>query len=65
MAPAAESDIENVCDRCLWVVGIMAQELKIPLGIRRARMNYHPAERLRVCPKTSGGITKFSEHEAD
>jgi len=20
---------------------------------------------LRVCPKTSGGITKFSEHEAD
>jgi hypothetical protein len=21
--------------------------------------------RLRVCPKTSGGITKFSEHEAD
>ena len=22
----------------------------------------HP---LRVCPKTSGGITKFSEHEAD
>jgi len=22
-------------------------------------------ERLRVCPKTSGGITKFSEHEAD
>jgi len=47
MAPAAENDIENVCDRCLWVVGIMAQELKIPLGIRRARMNYHPAERLR------------------
>jgi hypothetical protein len=23
------------------------------------------AEKLRVCPKTSGGITKFSEHEAD
>jgi hypothetical protein len=22
-------------------------------------------EFLRVCPKTSGGITKFSEHEAD
>jgi len=22
-------------------------------------------EYLRVCPKTSGGITKFSEHEAD
>ena len=22
-------------------------------------------ESLRVCPKTSGGITKFSEHEAD
>jgi hypothetical protein len=22
-------------------------------------------KRLRVCPKTSGGITKFSEHEAD
>jgi protein involved in polysaccharide export with SLBB domain len=22
-------------------------------------------EALRVCPKTSGGITKFSEHEAD
>src|SRR6516225_2221430 len=22
-------------------------------------------EGLRVCPKTSGGITKFSEHEAD
>ena len=22
-------------------------------------------EQLRVCPKTSGGITKFSEHEAD
>jgi hypothetical protein len=21
--------------------------------------------RVRVCPKTSGGITKFSEHEAD
>jgi hypothetical protein len=20
---------------------------------------------VRVCPKTSGGITKFSEHEAD
>ena len=20
---------------------------------------------MRVCPKTSGGITKFSEHEAD
>jgi hypothetical protein len=20
---------------------------------------------LRVCPKTSGGITKFSQHEAD
>jgi hypothetical protein len=23
------------------------------------------AKMLRVCPKTSGGITKFSEHEAD
>ena len=23
------------------------------------------AKALRVCPKTSGGITKFSEHEAD
>ena len=22
-------------------------------------------ESLRVCPETSGGITKFSEHEAD
>jgi len=22
-------------------------------------------ESLRVCPKTSGGITKFSQHEAD
>src|SRR5262245_15497438 len=24
-----------------------------------------PLPLLRVCPKTSGGITKFSEHEAD
>src|SRR5437899_9054332 len=24
-----------------------------------------PGSALRVCPKTSGGITKFSEHEAD
>ena len=24
-----------------------------------------PQAFLRVCPKTSGGITKFSEHEAD
>jgi transposase len=22
-------------------------------------------DKLRVCPKTSGGITKFSQHEAD
>ena len=26
---------------------------------------YRRLEALRVCPKTSGGITKFSEHEAD
>src|SRR5260370_41230473 len=25
----------------------------------------HVGKGLRVCPKTSGGITKFSEHEAD
>jgi hypothetical protein len=24
-----------------------------------------PRDLIRVCPKTSGGITKFSEHEAD
>jgi len=44
-------------------------------GVRVAMMpggnpdliNKNPAssEELRVCPKTSGGITKFSEHEAD
>ena len=42
---------------------------------RRARYNeldgfdagyvLHNAFAVRVCPKTSGGITKFSEHEAD
>src|SRR5262245_55749668 len=46
-----------------------------PLSPRRSRVA-HAARlgtdskicdtvRLRVCPKTSGGITKFSEHEAD
>ena len=30
-----------------------------------ARQVGKSSEVLRVCPKTSGGITKFSEHEAD
>ena len=29
------------------------------------QMPEHIGAALRVCPKTSGGITKFSEHEAD
>ena len=31
----------------------------------RSRNREMAQEFLRVCPKTSGGITKFSEHEAD
>ena len=47
-------------------IAFYAQALK-PLGITDF-LDYkgqdgHPD--LRVCPKTSGGITKFSEHEAD
>jgi len=31
----------------------------------RPERGVDPVRALRVCPKTSGGITKFSEHEAD
>jgi integrase len=35
-------------------------------GTRKDRiLRLQWVESLRVCPKTSGGITKFSEHEAD
>ena len=34
--------------------------------IRERGVSYVQASQdLRVCPETSGGITKFSEHEAD
>jgi hypothetical protein len=33
--------------------------------ITRSLYSDIPDSVLRVCPKTSGGITKFSEHEAD
>jgi len=34
-------------------------------GTAAARAYLDHERRLRVCPKTSGGITKFSEHEPD
>lgn len=41
------------------------REPQAPRRRRRARSAWRMSESLRVCPKTSGGITKFSEHEAD
>ena len=38
---------------------IAANRIVAGTDVDLARVN------LRVCPKTSGGITKFSEHEAD
>src|SRR5262249_44455997 len=43
-----------------------AAEEKKPLSARLASARSHiVVPMLRVCPKTSGGITKVSEHEAD
>src|SRR5262245_438595 len=36
-----------------------------PLGLRPKSFDANLADSVRVCPKTSGGITKFSEHQAD
>src|SRR5215831_7457257 len=50
-----------------WIEGsTVAIEYRWAEG-RSARLAEIAAEfvRLRVCPKTSGGITKFSQHEAD
>ena len=40
-----------------------AQEGGVHISRQRAQAIHECS--LRVCPKTSGGITKFSEHEAD
>src|SRR5262249_29863985 len=42
----------------------MFKPLGVELGKQWDRSKLDPVT-LRVCPKTSGGITKFSEHEAD
>jgi hypothetical protein len=53
---------------CLYLITkITDQSIKsllVDLISEFSRVQKHPRS-LRVCPKTSGGITKFSEHEAD
>jgi type I restriction enzyme, S subunit len=48
------------------VLGKSAAYLNVKPGISK-HFVYHSLQTqiVRVCPKTSGGITKFSEHEAD
>jgi hypothetical protein len=50
--PMSLHEIGNLLDFCCFEVRIVGTE-------------YHLALPLRVCPKTLGGITEFSEHEAD
>jgi len=49
-------------ERTLDDLGADAEPLHAA-GAAAAKILQPPS--LRVCPKTSGGITKFSEHEAD
>jgi hypothetical protein len=53
---------------CLWVTAYLLwkrEHDKVVERDQRKRQLLDEISALRVCPKTSGGITKFSEHEAD
>src|SRR5262249_5445581 len=45
--------------------GEPADRARVPIAKPRRAGDRGGVLALRVCPKTSGGITKFSEHEAD
>jgi hypothetical protein len=46
-------------DHAVWLGSVLPLRTNV---LRKSRKAPHS---LRVCPKTSGGITEFSEHEAD